>query len=105
MVAIAILVLFVVIAALGLVADGKNVKQTFLLVASSISNDSNTTLSPSLVDEIWMLNKSGSIISLQDDIDGNPEWIVSGKWNIGPHQLILFSAEDEKNFRNNNSTL
>jgi hypothetical protein len=88
-----------------LVADGKNVKQTFLIVASTISNDSNTTLSPALVDERWILNKSGSIVSLQDDIVGNPEWIVSGKWNIGPRQLILFSAEDEKNFRNNNSTL
>lgn len=99
------LVLFVMIAVLGLVADGKNVKQTFLLVTSSISNDSNTTLSPALDDEIWILNKSGSIVSLQDDINGNPEWIVSGKWNIGSHQLILFSAEDEKNFRNNNSTL
>jgi hypothetical protein len=105
MVAITTLVLFIVIAALRLVADGKNVKQTFLIVASSISNDSNTTLSPALVDERWILNKSGSIVSLQDDIVGNPEWIVSGKWNIGPRQLILFSAEDEKNFRNNNSTL
>lgn len=60
MVAITTLVLFIVIAALGLVAKSKNVKQTFLLVASSISNDSNTTLSPALIDEIWILNKSGS---------------------------------------------
>ena len=32
MVAITTLVLFIIIAALGLVADGKNVKQTFLIV-------------------------------------------------------------------------
>lgn len=57
-----ILVLIVVISALGLVADEKSVKQTFLLVASSISNDSNTTIFPTLENERWILNKSGSIV-------------------------------------------
>jgi hypothetical protein len=97
-----ILVLFLVISALGLITPDKSVKQTFSLVASSISTDSNTTISPTLENEKWILNKSGSIVSLQDDINGKPAWLVSGKWNIGLHQLILSSAEYEKNFRNNN---